>query len=77
MDFNSFALPTSFFAWSTPITTSYILIIAAEIGDKSQLVCMTLAARYRATPVIFGAIVEEVGKAKELKSIKISYKNKF
>jgi len=30
--------------------------MAAEIGDKSQLVCMILAARYRAGPVIFGAI---------------------
>ena len=26
------------------------------MGDKSQLVCMTLAARHRARPVIFGAI---------------------
>ncbi len=56
MDFNFFALPASFFAWFSPITTSYALIIAAEIGDKSQLVCMTLAARHRSTPVIFGAI---------------------
>jgi putative Ca2+/H+ antiporter (TMEM165/GDT1 family) len=37
--------------------TSFALIAAAEIGDKSQLVCMTLAARHRATPVIWGAIV--------------------
>ncbi|NOR79875.1 MAG: UPF0016 domain-containing protein, partial [Methyloprofundus sp.] len=57
MDFNSFPLPASFFSWFSPITTSYALIIAAEIGDKSQLVCMTLAARHRAPPVIFGAIV--------------------
>jgi len=57
MDFNSFPLPAPFFSWFSPITTSYALIIAAEIGDKSQLVCMTLAARHRATPVIFGAIV--------------------
>ncbi|MBE0468442.1 MAG: TMEM165/GDT1 family protein [Methyloprofundus sp.] len=56
MDYISFPLPASFFAWFTPITTSYALIIAAEIGDKSQLVCMTLAARHRAMPVIFGAI---------------------
>ena len=56
MDFIFFPLPASFFAWFSPITTSYALIIAAEIGDKSQLVCMTLAARHRATPVIFGAI---------------------
>jgi hypothetical protein len=41
---------------STTLTTSYVLIIAAEMGDKSQLVCMTLASRHRATPVILGAI---------------------
>jgi len=35
--------------------SSYLLIFAAEIGDKSQLVCMALAARYRATPVMLGA----------------------
>ncbi|MFK5892778.1 MAG: TMEM165/GDT1 family protein [Pseudomonadota bacterium] len=35
--------------------SSYLLIFAAEIGDKSQLVCMALAARYRATPVILGS----------------------
>ncbi|MDD5323074.1 MAG: TMEM165/GDT1 family protein [Methylococcales bacterium] len=36
--------------------TSFTLIAAAEIGDKSQLVCMTLASRHRATPVMLGAI---------------------
>ncbi len=36
--------------------TSFLLIAAAEIGDKSQLVCMTLAARHRAAPVLWGAI---------------------
>jgi putative Ca2+/H+ antiporter (TMEM165/GDT1 family) len=36
--------------------TSYLLILAAEIGDKSQLVCMALAVRYRAVPVALGAI---------------------
>ncbi len=35
--------------------SSYLLIFAAEIGDKSQLVCMALAARYRAFPVILGS----------------------
>ena len=34
-----------------------MLIFAAEIGDKSQLVCMALAARYRATPVMLGSIL--------------------
>jgi hypothetical protein len=32
------------------------LIALAEIGDKSQLVCMTLAARHRGLPVVIGAI---------------------
>lgn len=36
--------------------TSFLLIFAAEIGDKSQLVCMALAVRYRAVPVAIGAI---------------------
>lgn len=37
--------------------SSFSLITLAEIGDKSQLVCMTLAARYRPWPVLLGAIV--------------------
>jgi putative Ca2+/H+ antiporter (TMEM165/GDT1 family) len=36
--------------------TTFALIVAAEIGDKSQLVCMTLASRHRAAPVLWGAI---------------------
>lgn len=36
--------------------TGFALIAAAEIGDKSQLVCMTLAARHRAFPIILGAV---------------------
>jgi len=36
--------------------TSFALIAAAEIGDKSQLVCMTLASRHRAMPILLGAI---------------------
>ncbi len=36
--------------------TSYALVFIAEIGDKSQLMCMLLAARYRALPVALGAI---------------------
>lgn len=35
--------------------SSFFLIALAEIGDKSQLVCMTLAARHRHWPVILGA----------------------
>ncbi len=46
--------------WLNVITTSsssFLLIFAAEIGDKSQLVCMALAARYRASPVMLGSIL--------------------
>lgn len=42
-------------AFFTTSATSFALISAAEIGDKSQLVCMTLASRHRATPVLLGA----------------------
>lgn len=39
------------------IVSSFGLVFAAEFADKSQLVCMTLAARYRPWPVFFGAIL--------------------
>lgn len=42
---------------STTGATSYVLIAAAEIGDKSQLVCMTLASRHRGFPILLGAII--------------------
>lgn len=35
--------------------STFTLIALAEIGDKSQLVCMTLAARHKHWPVILGA----------------------
>lgn len=35
--------------------STFTLISLAEIGDKSQLVCMTLATRHRHWPVILGA----------------------
>lgn len=35
--------------------STFALVALAEVGDKSQLVCMTLAARYRHWPVILGA----------------------
>lgn len=40
-----------------PVLKSFFLVFIAEFGDKSQLVCMTLAARYRPWPVLFGAVV--------------------
>jgi Ca2+/H+ antiporter, TMEM165/GDT1 family len=46
--------------WPNVITissSSFFLIFAAEIGDKSQLVCMALAAKYRALPVMLGSIL--------------------
>lgn len=38
------------------VGTSFLLIFAAELGDKSQLVCMTLAGRHRAKPIFWGAL---------------------
>ena len=43
--------------WSVTTATSFVLIGVAEIGDKSQIVCMTLAARHRGLPVVLGATV--------------------
>jgi putative Ca2+/H+ antiporter (TMEM165/GDT1 family) len=43
---------TEFFSISL---TSFTLISLAELGDKSQLVCMTLASRHRHWPVLLGA----------------------
>lgn len=42
--------------WLPAFGASYLMIALAEIGDKSQLVIMTLAARHRALPVVIGAI---------------------
>jgi putative Ca2+/H+ antiporter (TMEM165/GDT1 family) len=36
--------------------STFVLITLAEVGDKSQLVCMTLAARHRHWPVMLGAM---------------------
>lgn len=44
------------FAWVTPVATTFGLIFLAELGDKTQLVCMTLAARHRHWPVLLGSI---------------------
>lgn len=43
--------------FSTSTATSFALIAAAELGDKSQLVCMSLAARHRPMPVLWGAVL--------------------
>ncbi len=39
------------------MATSLVVIAAAELGDKTQLVCMTLAARHRPWPVFLGAVL--------------------
>ncbi len=39
------------------VAGTFLLVFLAEFGDKSQLVCMTLATRYRALPVLLGAVV--------------------
>ncbi len=41
---------------ATTSSSSFLLVFAAEIGDKSQLVCMALAARYKVFPVMAGAV---------------------
>ena len=40
----------------TAILSTFGLIFLAELGDKSHLVCMTLAARHRHPPVLLGAL---------------------
>jgi putative Ca2+/H+ antiporter (TMEM165/GDT1 family) len=37
--------------------TSFVLIMIAEIGDKSQMVCIALAARHKPLPVLLGSVV--------------------
>ena len=36
--------------------TTFGLVALAEMGDKSQLVCIGLAARHRGLPVLIGAV---------------------
>ena len=44
-------------AWFSTAGTALVLIFLAELGDKTQLVCMTLAAKHRPWPVIIGAVL--------------------
>jgi putative Ca2+/H+ antiporter (TMEM165/GDT1 family) len=41
--------------WVTTSSSTFGMIAIAEIGDKSQVVCMTLAARHKALPIVLGA----------------------
>ncbi len=45
---NTFVITTS---------TAFSLVALAELGDKTQLVCMTLAARHPPVPVLIGAVL--------------------
>ena len=54
--FSSLLGTASLVELSATTATSFALIAAAEIGDKSQLVCMTLASRHRPAPVMLGAL---------------------
>ena len=47
----------AFAAFPVALFSTFWLIVLAEMGDKSQLVCMSLAARYRPWPVLLGAIL--------------------
>lgn len=42
---------------SATTLTCFTLILVAEMGDKSQLVCMTLASRHKSLPVFSGAVL--------------------
>jgi len=42
--------------WLASAGATFALVALAEIGDKSQLVCMTLSARHRGAPVVIGAV---------------------
>ena len=42
--------------WLSSAGITFLLIALAEFGDKSQLVCMTLAARHRGLPVVLCAV---------------------
>ena len=46
----------AFSSFPVALASSFSLIGLAEMGDKSQLVCIVLALRYRAMPVLMGAI---------------------
>jgi putative Ca2+/H+ antiporter (TMEM165/GDT1 family) len=46
----------TFSSFPVALVSVFSLIGLAEIGDKSQLVCIAIAVRYRAMPVLMGAI---------------------
>ncbi len=49
-------IPEGLSHWSVASLTTFVLIFMAEMGDKSQLVCMTLASRCSGRAVLAGAV---------------------
>lgn len=47
--------PGGFTTFASSTLATSLLVFLAEFGDKSQLVCMTLAARHRGLPIVLGA----------------------
>lgn len=43
--------------FSTVFISSFVLVFLAELGDKSQLMCMLLASRHKPWPVFIGAVL--------------------
>jgi putative Ca2+/H+ antiporter (TMEM165/GDT1 family) len=43
------------------LAQTFVLILVAELGDKSMLACVALGARLRAGPVILGALLAFAG----------------
>jgi len=41
--------------WVTAFGTTFGLVFISELGDKTLFVCMTLAARHKALPIVLGA----------------------
>lgn len=46
---------TPLLGWITALAAPFAVVFLAELGDKSQLVCMTLAAQHRHWPVLGGS----------------------
>ena len=44
-------------AWLPAVGISFVVIFLAELGDKTQLVCIAMAARHRPWPVFVGAFL--------------------
>jgi len=41
----------------TPLVASFVLVVVAELGDKTQIAVITLASRFKILSVFLGAIL--------------------